>query len=344
MTNKIPGTFLKKRIKSSQCLNCGQQIDNSNFCPYCGQENHSKQISIWTMLRDFFGDYFAFDSKLFKSIVPLLFKPGFLTAEYVNGRRMSYIAPLRLYIFTTFIFFFITGISGLLSTDSRELFATRSYQLAAGDSLRAILEEFEKSGKLQDRERLEQQYKHATDQILSPSSGKVIYGSTGVGTTDSTSEIHFTENVDKLGGAFSRFLHNKAERMENLGEQGEKLLLQSIVANIPKVLFLLLPVFALILNLLYVRHSRYFVEHFVFSLHVHTFIFVLLILALLMPFDFMPWIVVLGTHLYLFAALVRFYGQGWLKTGFKFALLMTSYVICLIPASILLVILALSTM
>ncbi|MBD3383708.1 DUF3667 domain-containing protein [candidate division KSB1 bacterium] len=344
MTNKIPGTFLKKRIKSSQCLNCGQQIDNSNFCPYCGQENHSNQISIWTMVRDFFGDYFAFDSKLFKSIVPLLFKPGFLTAEYVRGRRKSYVAPLRLYIFATFIFFFITGISGLLNTESHELFATKRYQQAAGDSLHVILKEFENTGKLQDRERLEHQFKHAMDQILSPSSGRVIYGQTKVGMTDSTSENQLTANVDTMDGSFSQFLHNKAERMENLGEQGEQLLLQSIIDNIPKVLFLLLPVFAMILYMLYIRHSRYYIEHFVFSLHVHTFIFVLLILALLMPFDFMPWIVVLGTHLYLFAALVRFYGQGWLKTGFKFALLMTSYVICLIPASILLVILALSTM
>lgn len=57
------------------------------------------------MFHDFLGHYFTFDSKFFHSIVPLVIKPGFLSREYAKGRRVSYILPLRLYIFTTFIFF-----------------------------------------------------------------------------------------------------------------------------------------------------------------------------------------------------------------------------------------------
>ncbi len=93
--------------KTTNCLNCGEKLNDSNYCPKCGQRNTDKQISIKEFLHDFLKDYFTFDSKFFRSIFPFLFKPGLLTNEYIKGRRVNYILPLRLYLFTTFIFFLL---------------------------------------------------------------------------------------------------------------------------------------------------------------------------------------------------------------------------------------------
>ncbi len=96
--------------KTIYCLNCGKRIDNSNYCHHCGQRNTDKRISVKEFLHDFLKDYFTFDSKFFRSIFPLLFKPGHLTNEYITGWRVNFILPLRLYLFTTFIFFFVIAI------------------------------------------------------------------------------------------------------------------------------------------------------------------------------------------------------------------------------------------
>jgi len=97
----------RKHRKTTKCLNCGARISEANYCSHCGQLNTNKQVTLKHFLQDFLGDYFTFDSKFFRSFLPLIGKPGFLTEEYNSGRRAHYILPLRLYIFTTFFFFLI---------------------------------------------------------------------------------------------------------------------------------------------------------------------------------------------------------------------------------------------
>ena len=98
--------------KSTHCLNCGTEIGDANYCPGCGQLNSDRKVSLRQLLGDFFGDWFAFDSKWFRSLRPLLLKPGFLTREYLAGRRTAYILPLRFYIFTTLLFFVLYSMLG----------------------------------------------------------------------------------------------------------------------------------------------------------------------------------------------------------------------------------------
>ena len=100
-----------KQNKTTHCLNCGAYIGETNYCHNCGQMNTDKRLTLKQLLHDFFGDYFTFDSKFFRSLFPLLVRPGHLTREYVSGRRVSYVLPLRLYIFTTFVFFFVLALN-----------------------------------------------------------------------------------------------------------------------------------------------------------------------------------------------------------------------------------------
>src|SRR5690606_9058630 len=97
--------------KKVVCPNCKVKLnENVNFCHNCGQENHDKRASVKMLVNDFSQDYFTFDSKLFRSLRPLLFNPGFLTLEFINGKRMNYIRPIRLYLFISFIYFLTSSL------------------------------------------------------------------------------------------------------------------------------------------------------------------------------------------------------------------------------------------
>jgi hypothetical protein len=90
------------------CLNCGAAVEQK-FCPACGQENLEVRENFFHLAIEFAADYFHYDSKFFKSTVPLITKPGFLTKEYWEGKRVSYIHPLRLFFFITIIFMISTS-------------------------------------------------------------------------------------------------------------------------------------------------------------------------------------------------------------------------------------------
>jgi len=103
----------KPRRKSTVCYNCGTHLlNNENYCPNCGQENHSKQASTRQLLKDFFDTYLSFDSKLFITVRPLLFSPGALTRDYLDGKRVRFVPPIRLFIFLSFVYFGITFLTG----------------------------------------------------------------------------------------------------------------------------------------------------------------------------------------------------------------------------------------
>ncbi|MGH8362513.1 MAG: DUF4286 family protein, partial [Gammaproteobacteria bacterium] len=89
-----------------RCQNCNAVL-LGKFCVACGQPNHSYAAPLLADIQDFFGNHFGFDTKFFRSVMPLLFRPGFLSREYSAGRRVRYINPLRLYIFSSIVFFLV---------------------------------------------------------------------------------------------------------------------------------------------------------------------------------------------------------------------------------------------
>ncbi|MEQ8241766.1 DUF3667 domain-containing protein [Fulvivirga sp.] len=104
---------MKIRRKSNNCLNCSASLDSVyNYCPICGQENTTSNVSVKTLLGDFFNTYLAVDSKFAKSVKPFFIKPGFLTNQYVEGKRASYAHPIRLYLIISIFYFFIISIVG----------------------------------------------------------------------------------------------------------------------------------------------------------------------------------------------------------------------------------------
>ena len=95
-----------KRI--TVCPNCGRRdIGRDAFCPDCGQENHELDPSFRHILSEFLESTLHFDSKFFRTASALVTRPGFLTREFVEGRRQMYVPPIRLYIFCSVLFFFL---------------------------------------------------------------------------------------------------------------------------------------------------------------------------------------------------------------------------------------------
>jgi len=99
--------------KAIICPNCGKDNEiNAKFCQNCSQKTKLKINSVWRMLIDFIANLIDYDSKLFSSVRGL-FNPGFLTNEYLANKRVSYLTPIRLFIFLMVALFFIMSIEGI---------------------------------------------------------------------------------------------------------------------------------------------------------------------------------------------------------------------------------------
>jgi ribosomal protein L40E len=95
-----------KERKEKVCLNCGAQLEG-RYCHICGQENLEPKETVWGLVSHFFNDITHFDGKFFSTAKYLVLKPGFLSSEYLKGRRASYLHPIRMYVFTSAFFFII---------------------------------------------------------------------------------------------------------------------------------------------------------------------------------------------------------------------------------------------
>ena len=108
-------TRFNNNFKGTVCLNCKQLISKEdNFCPNCGQVNDKNPISVKQYFSEYLSGFFEFDSRFIRTILPLLFKPGLVTKNYVEGKRRSYVNPFQLYIHITILFFLILGIFGTI--------------------------------------------------------------------------------------------------------------------------------------------------------------------------------------------------------------------------------------
>ena len=94
------------QIKGLECLNCKQPLDgHENFCSYCGQKNTIKQLSITNFISNLFSGFFSYDSRFWRTFIPLLTKPGKVSKEYIEGKRARFVNPFQLYLNISIIFF-----------------------------------------------------------------------------------------------------------------------------------------------------------------------------------------------------------------------------------------------
>lgn len=107
MLTKREKELQKLSFRGKECRNCGAILDiEDRYCHHCGQKNDTKKLSLKDYLREFFTSVFSYDSRIWTTVKHLLFKPGRVPKEYINGKRTRYANPFRFY-FTVSILFFL---------------------------------------------------------------------------------------------------------------------------------------------------------------------------------------------------------------------------------------------
>ncbi len=95
-----------KEREEKICLNCSTELIG-RFCHLCGQENLEPKQTVWGIVSHFLYDITHFDGKFFSTVGRLVTKPGFLSKEFIRGRRASYLNPIKMYVFSSAVFFTI---------------------------------------------------------------------------------------------------------------------------------------------------------------------------------------------------------------------------------------------
>jgi hypothetical protein len=299
-----------------QCENCGALLDGP-FCSQCGQRARDRIVPIWHMANEALESLFQLDLRVFRTLPTFLFFPGRLTKEYLNGRRQRYIRPFRLYLFSTFLLFAVialttTGNFGFtldpqgmarLNPPNTGITASRSPDTTAAAT--------ESGSIFGDPERREQ----IANEIESDS------GAVNVSFyADPDANAHL-ERI--LRTKIAQAVRNPWDFVNRTTDRG------------PYLMFLMLPIFALLLKILYIRHGRLYVEHLIFSLHVHALAFFAFTVGLLLDQSNVGWLDTAATWievsplLYLILAMRHVYEQGVFKSTLKALFLLLTYSVLL---------------
>ena len=333
--------------KETNCLNCGATVQG-RYCHVCGQENTEPKETFWHMFTHFLYDITHFDGSFFVTLKDLLFKPGFLSREYMLGRRKKYLHPVRMYVFTSAVFFLV--FFSIFNVSEKDVsIANQNAKVEEGFTI--IKEEALKNAKTKDdsanitRGLADLGYKDVNENRTPDSIVKSKISKSGVNFklgSDISNYKNLTEYdsvqktlpENKRDAGLSKILTRKAVGLNEKykGDQ-QKIAVEVInkfIHSIPYLLFVSLPLYALFLKLLYIRHRKqyYFADHGIFLIHLYvfTFLFLLFYFGLDKLEKQTHWkgigviqgILILAGLFYTLKALRNFYGQGWGKTILKF--------------------------
>lgn len=337
----------KKLAGSAQCLNCGTDLKGP-FCYFCGQPDRNFMRFFPALLRDLMEDILDLDSRFMRTLKPLLFKPGRLTRDYMEGRRFRYAPPMRLYIFSSIVLFLLAA---LLSSNA----ILMSSKIKSPDEKVIRITTATPEEKQQVEEALNKlppglREQIDVDQILSENvdedADKDPFAINQISFNDKPWDRE-TNPVDIpwLPDWLNDFINDEVEESPKKAQQineNPNLIVEKVFDILPITMFILLPFVALIFKFWYLFARRYYVEHLIFSLHNHAFIFICLILVLLLGqaqnwfisnelgageqiAEWLSIAITIWVPLYLLISLRHVYQQGWFLTFGKFIVIGISY-------------------
>jgi hypothetical protein len=349
------------------CLNCGATVEE-RYCSHCGQENTEPKESFGHLIGHFLEDVTHYDSQLLTTIKDLIFRPGFLTIEYNVGKRLSYLNPIRMYIFISAVFFLVAFSQNKEENNTNAPVNTGQvniFRQHLADSLRGV-SKTKKTVSAADTIRNKIYTGLAThlDTVPAAQTAKDQSISANInnhGVISLVLEEHKYASIKAYDsiqhrlpdtakdGVFGRYVLKKIITLVHKSNNGKATITRDIAHDIPKIMFLLLPLFALFIsisyNQLFYRQKKYlYTQHAIFSLHFHSFVFIVLLLANLAgivftmdavkPFLIATAIVILVIFTYLIAALNRVYREALWKSVIKASSISLLYfatmILCLI--------------
>ncbi|WP_430404446.1 DUF3667 domain-containing protein [Hyphomonas sp.] len=315
------------------CANCGQVVPD-RFCTTCGQLASDFHRPFWELIAGSLGDMFALDGRLFRSVPMLMFRPGRMTRNYLNGQRARYVPPFRMFLLASIIFFLTVFTLG----DELGWFDGWRFDPVPNGGFSLGAPESGKQAVLGDLD------PHLEQADIDPPTREIIANSV----VDGVEALPFGELV-QADGKIDRvklraFVESRMEANVDPAEMETAYLAADRAATVyenqdrfgvrlrewaPRFSVLFLPVFSLLLTLLYAWHRRvYMFDHLIAGLHFQTFLYVLGTLLLLAAAVFpqgADWLIgggFLAIIAYLYRMLRITYGSGRILSAFRTSILL----------------------
>ena len=312
------------------CANCGTPLAGE-FCAACGQRNEPHVHTLGHFASEAFESVTHADSRLWRTLGYLLVKPGYLSREFFSGRRARYLPPFRLYLVISLLFFLVAGMSGMKIDPGGP--PTDEDVAGLNSAAESLEKQFPDTPEIaQTAAKLRQQA--AEQQAVLD--GKAPPGKPVESPDEKTDHVRvgFCEGVVEPGpnaGWAQESLFGYCQKIKNMSG---KALLESIVHNIPRAMFVFLPLLAAFMKLLYWRPKRYYVEHLLFLVHNHCFVFLAMTIMILLTripviggqLDLLEAAVSLYMVWYIFRAMRVYYTQSrWMTFG-KYVVIGFAYI------------------
>ncbi|UQD56660.1 DUF3667 domain-containing protein [Flavobacterium sp. K5-23] len=265
--------------KDKTCLNCRYVVEN-RFCSNCGQENIDPRKTFIHLFIHFFEDLTHYENAFWKTIKNLIVKPSALTKEYLSGKRLSYLAPVRLYIFISFITFFLISFfpnhnSDFLNIDSENPIG------------KTVTEKDIKANEIIPNSFLSKAELDTIQKTINQTKGINIKkdNSFNFG-IKSLKELDSIQKYGKTEDKYSNFEYSIIKKVLSISENNtpkeiiEKFK-ESFLHDIPKILIIYMPIFAFFLWLFHGKKQWYYFDHGIFTLHYFSFLLLLILILFL---------------------------------------------------------------
>ena len=338
----------------THCENCGAELQG-HWCAQCGQAAVEYRRSFRYVVADLLNEFLNWDSKFFTTIALLILKPWRLTNEFLAGKRVRYVNPLRLYLLASILFFFAVnfGAKGI-NFDASKL----------GPKDRAELEAELKKEDLPPaaREKLEALLRDSSPSPApspatnAPSPTPAPTASSDVASQPTESANEQKKEYGKIGERpfvafddaksttpFERWIEARAK--EKMGEHGTKMrfFISTLFSNLPYMMLCCIPLFAGVLKVLYIRRRIFYIDHLIYALHIHSFFYTAIMLIVLAtiglnrvaPGVIAGWLIAflwIAFVTQIFLSIRYVYRQGWFFSIFKFLFGGFVYLIVLVIA------------
>ena len=360
------------------CRNCAATLHGPH-CHACGQPVKGLMRPLGSLFGDVMDSVFDLDIRTFRTIGPLFAKPGFLSAEYFAGRQIRYVTPFRLFFFLAIITFFFAQLTPDVDSDIVKVnteTSDKSDNDAIGSATTVADVERERDARLANLaaakarmantpakagiggiEAGEAQVRAAATERIRQLREAEAKGEAPPPPMQDGFNINFNGKrwdrqknpVDTWAPAFvDRWLNAQVARGNDNIERLKKdrtAFKNAVLSAVPSTLFVLVPIFALMLKIAYVFKRRLYMEHVVVALHSHAFLCLDLLLVLLVraleqwvapnpgalasAFGWIEGLLILWMPVYLLLMQKRVYAQGWPMTLLKYFLLGTCYTVLL---------------
>jgi hypothetical protein len=282
----------------TECPNCTHSLDAvDRFCRHCGQASRGHRLGIRDMVVELLGGLFNFDGKNWLTMCTMLLQPGALTRHFTEGKVARYAPPIKVYLFTSFIFFILINLDGKEKVNDSEVKEelNTDFALDLGDDLKV-----------------------GSDQVTGMDPNNFV-------AIDSLIRAHGSQPGFIYRLAVQQFIRFQ-------GDKGVPLYESAFIGNMSMAMFVLFPLVALIVWLVTRRSGPWYMDCLIFSIHLQTVAFIVIGAAIalsLIGLEVPWWGTASVLSVYVLVALRSAFGAGWGRSLLRTILFVPLYLLSL---------------